>query len=276
MDRNNLARAVISKLPRSLLYEVFYQAGRALGVQGYQVNGENGSFVGPLYDQSVIKPYMQTGRWSADIVELIRSRLTEGGTFYDIGANIGLVSVPISRNPKVKVVAFEPDPRNCALLRANVASAQAPVEIINAAVAAEKGELRFTRSEYNAGDHRLSQDGEVVVDAVRLDGFPPGPGTFVVKMDTQGAEPLIFQGGRAVLAGANMIVAEFWPWGMRRMGVAPEPMLDFVRDHFAQGFILKHGQQPTAVMPMTSLSARLAEIVAAGGEHDAVDAVFLR
>lgn len=154
MILRHAARSLFSKLPRSLLYETFYQSARALGVRHYGANGPVGTFFGPLYDQSVIKPYLRTGSWSDNIVGLFQEFFRDrSGTLYDIGANIGLISVPVARNLRVRVVAFEPDGENCALLRANAAFAEAAIEIVNAAVAEHAGTLSFKRSEYNCGDH---------------------------------------------------------------------------------------------------------------------------
>jgi FkbM family methyltransferase len=277
MSARAIARAVIARLPRSVLYEMFYQSARALGVRGYQVDGAAGSFFGPLYDQSVIKTYLRTGAWSDNIVGLLqRFFAADGGTLYDIGANIGLVSVPIARDPRIRVVAFEPDPHNCDLLRANIAVAGVTVEVVNAAVAAEAGTLRFARSDYNAGDHRLSADGSLSVMAVALDAYSPAPGRFAVKIDTQGAEPLIFRGGATVLAAAGLIVCEFWPWGMRRMNLCPDPVLAFAERHFERGMVLRHDQPVGQPVPIAEVIARLRAVMATAREPDAVDLVLMR
>jgi len=277
MNARAFARSLIKKLPRSVLYEMFYQSARALGVRSYEVSGSVGSFFGPVYDQSVTKTYLQTGKWSENIVGLFR-RFFEGGggTMYDIGANIGLISVPIARTPRVRVIAFEPDPHNCALLRANVAVAGVAVEVVNAAVAAEPGIMRFTRSDYNSGDHRLSADGPISVKSVPLNEYPPETGPFAVKIDTQGAEPLIFKGGERVLAQADLIVCEFWPWGMRRMNLNPEPILAFAERYFDRGLVLRHDQIVGEPVPIAEVMARLHRVVAAAGEYDEVDLVLVR
>src|SRR6185437_5986989 len=188
-----VAKFLISKMPFPVLYETFYQSARALGIRSYEITGSTGAFFGPTYDQSVTKSYLRTGSWSTNLVGLFQHFFEQagGGTFYDIGGNIGLVTVPVSRDPKVRCVVFEPDPHNCMLLRANVAinSGGSNVEIVNAAVAAEKGELGLVRSDYNSGDHYLSDHGEIRVPVVRLDDYPAAPGPFAVKIDTQGAEP---------------------------------------------------------------------------------------
>src|SRR4051794_15687447 len=139
MDNETTLRAqvrkMMGKLPRSWWYEAFYQSARSLGVIAYQVEGTQGTFVGPLFDQSVIKPYMMEKHWSKDILELLVGFFgDQGGTFYDLGANIGLLSVPMSKRPNMRVVAFEPDAQNYSLLCANVAANGASVETLNVAV----------------------------------------------------------------------------------------------------------------------------------------------
>nr|WP_283949619.1 FkbM family methyltransferase [Limobrevibacterium gyesilva] len=266
-------------MPFPLLYEVFYQSARALGVRSYEVRGENGSFFGPLYDQTVIKTYLRRGSWSPNIAGLLDAffETCERGAFYDIGANIGLVTASVSRHRQVRCVAFEPDPGNFRLLRANVAASATgdTVELINAAVAGEAGQLRFTRSGYNSGDHRLSPEGEIVVQTVRLDDYPPPPGRFAVKIDTQGAEPAIFAGGGRTLGAADLIICEFWPWGMRRMGLSPDPILAFIRSTGRHGHVLRHGEPAGAPLDMAALEAALMAVVRDGGEHAAVDLVLL-
>jgi FkbM family methyltransferase len=277
MNPRASVRSLIAMLPRSVLYEAFYQSARALDVRSYQINGSEGSFFGPVYDQSVSRHYLDTGVWSDNIVSLLRRFFgSSGGTLYDVGANIGLVSVPIARDPNVRVVAFEPDANNCDLLRANVAVARVAVEVVDAAVASHEGTQQFARSGHNSGDHRLSAEGKISVRTVRLDDFPPGPGAFAVKIDTQGAEPLIFEGGETVLAQAGLIVAEFWPWGMRRMNLTPEGMLRFAAQHFETGLALHHGEVAGQLVPIETVLDQLKAVVAAGGEHDFVDLVLSR
>lgn len=277
MPLRTYVQSLIGKLPKSVLYEVFYQSARALGVQSYGANGSAGCFFGPLYDQSVTKVYLQKGAWSGNIVTLFQRFFGEqGGTMYDIGANIGLISIPIARITGVRVVAFEPDPHNCALLRANIAYAGASVEVVNAAVSDTVGELRFTRSDYNSGDHRLSDDGTVSVKSVTLNSYPPPSGLFAVKIDTQGAEPLIIKGGKQVLKNAGMIVAEFWPWGMRRMGLEPDGLIAFAERYFDRGLVLHHDQSAGEYLPIAEVIGYLRKIMAAGDEYDSADLVLIR
>jgi FkbM family methyltransferase len=276
----SLARWGIERLPFNLLYEVFYQSGRALGIKSYEVSGSAGNFIGPFNDQSVIKQYLRSGQLSPVIVKLFQDFFDArgGGTFYDLGANIGMVVVPVARNTNVSCVCFEPDPVNFALLRANVLlNAAGPnIEIINAAVAREPGQLRFAQSGYNCGDHRLSEDGSLVVQAVRLDDYTPKVLPLAVKIDCQGAEPLIVAGGMQTLAKADLIVCEFWPWGMRRMGLSPEPVLEFAAGHFPLAQVLYHDQPPGKPLPVAEALRTLRMLIDDGGEMAQADLVLTR
>ncbi len=277
MKPRQMARLAFQKLPRSVLYELFYQSARALGIRSFEATGAAGSFFGPIYDQAIIRTYLETGSWSPNVVDLFaRFFAGRGGTMYDVGANVGLISVPLAANPQLRVVAFEPDPHNAMLLRANIAAAGVNVEVVHAAVANEPGFLKFARSKYNGGDHRLSADGEISVPTVRRADFVPAPVPFAVKIDTQGAEPLIVQGGAKVLAGAGLIVCEFWPWGMRRYGLTSEPILAFAENHFKRGFILRQDQPAREPMPIGDVLATLRSTTLSDGEYDVVDLVLMQ
>jgi FkbM family methyltransferase len=275
-----LIRRGIERLPFNVLYEVFYQSGRALGIKSYEVAGGAGSFIGPFNDQAVIKQYLRNGHLSPVIVKLFRDFFDArgGGTFYDLGANIGMVTVPIARNARVNCVCFEPDPVNFALLRANIVlnGGYPNIETINAAVAREPGQLRFAQSDYNSGDHRLSEDGSLVVQAVRLDDFTPKALPLAVKIDCQGAEPSIVAGGMQTLAKADLIVCEFWPWGMRRMGLSAEPILEFAGSHFPFAQVLRHDQPPGKPLPVGDAMQVLRALIDNGGEMAQADLVLTR
>lgn len=269
-------KAAIARLPRGLLFDAFFQAGRALGVEAYQVAGSQGRFFGPLMDQAVTKPYLFTGRWSENILEIILQALPSGGTFIDVGANIGLVSIPVSRHPNTTVIAFEPDPLNFALLSANVAYAGAMIRLENAAVSHSAGTVRFARSEYNSGDHRIAPDGPIEVRTVRLDDLALNDGPLVVKIDTQGAEPLVIRGGRKTIDRADAIVMEFWPWGMRRMGLDPNELVATLATFQRRAAILRHGEALGALGSMEDACAALSQLNSRGAEYDAADLVILR
>lgn len=69
-------------------------------------------------------------------IRFIREAVEGGGTFIDIGANIGLYSVAVATlAPKAKVVAIEPGPTVLARLNANIAASAVEKRVTVAAVA---------------------------------------------------------------------------------------------------------------------------------------------
>jgi len=196
------------------------------------------------------------------MVEWISQLLQRGGTFVDIGAHLGyftLIAADIV-GPKGRVIAFEPDPRNAAILEANVAAAgkAGSVEIVRAAVGAEDGTVPFLI------DHdycsRVLAEGEAPGTAIviqrALDGLDLNPGT-VIKVDTEGAELHVLLGARRLLEekratwiievhGASLEQAVLIT--LRQHGYAPEvcsPTHPVYADYRQRYVIAKGGRRET-------------------------------
>ncbi|MEO2169882.1 MAG: FkbM family methyltransferase, partial [bacterium] len=96
--------------------------GKIAGEEILTADGELGLFAGAANDEVVHGTYRRTGQWAPELLELLTHQLlAKGGTLLDIGANIGLVTVPTTERTQCRTLAFEPDPRNAELLRRNVA-----------------------------------------------------------------------------------------------------------------------------------------------------------
>lgn len=134
----------------------------------------------------------------------LESSLSEGGVFFDVGANVGfytlLGAVKVGAG---RVYAFEPLPDNLRYLRTHVdTNGLSNVEIIEAAVAAASGTARFEEAASRAMG-RLSDEGGIEVDVVTLDelvasGRVEAPD--VIKIDVEGAELDVLKGAREILA----------------------------------------------------------------------------
>lgn len=207
-----------------------------------------------LRDQAVSSAIFAEGVWEPEETEFIEKSLRPGMVFVDIGANIGYYSVIASSlvGRKGTVFAFEPDPKNFALLERNVAENQCQnVITVQKAVAAATRQLFLYRSSDNYGDDRTYEPGDtnvrprrlrpspVAVGGVSLDEYLASRPTIVdfVKMDIQGSEYDAFAGMRKTLQGNSdiTILTEFWPMGLKQAGVAPKAFLDEVR---ACGFLI--------------------------------------
>ncbi|MFQ5773868.1 MAG: FkbM family methyltransferase [Kiloniellaceae bacterium] len=256
-----LLEFVIARSRGYLAIELFTRLCKKLNVKGIAVDGDYGRIYGDPRDEIILRHYIEHGYWAREIVGFINESFSgPGGVFLDIGANIGLVTLPVSANKNVICKAIEPDPANFELLSQNVRanSSDANIHLYNLALFDRDGHLDFELSPDNLGDHRVRANGarapsgefgehqrEVIrVKAVTLDALTDLRdlrGKLVAKMDTQGAEAHVFKGGAKVLSHADVIIFEFWPYGLARLGADLDFLYEFLGKNFRFGSIVEAG-----------------------------------
>jgi len=150
------------------------------------------------------------------IQELLKSELRPGDCYFDVGAHTGFFSLIASRivGSSGRIVTFEPDPENAAVLKSNLArNGLTDVAVVEAAVWSSAGKLAFQR----AAEASNRTQGQVAtttaegpscvsVRAVCLDDLvydEQRPVPHLVKMDVEGAEWEALQGARRLLAEAR-------------------------------------------------------------------------
>lgn len=143
-----------------------------------------------------------------------------GSVLYDIGANVGLYTVYAGANANIgKVIAFEPEAANYAILNRNVFlnNLADKVNCFNIAVSDEKkmDYLYLNGSDVGAALHSFGQASSAGPSSFKqgavafsLDQFikefnPPFPTH--IKVDVDGLEKKIVIGARATLADARLI-----------------------------------------------------------------------
>ena len=156
-----------------------------------------------------LTPWVRSqGVWEADLMKLLARTLAPGGVFVDVGANVGFHTLLASQlvGPAGTVVAVEPAPWTLALLRANVwrHGSQAVVQPVAASDVAGTVRLEL-EAEHRSGAH-LGDTG-VAVDARPLDELVPDVAVDVLKVDVEGAEPLVLRGATAMLARSPALIA---------------------------------------------------------------------
>jgi FkbM family methyltransferase len=200
-------------------------------------NGDRGVITSAWNDQCVLREYAATGTFSPTLTQAILGFFGDAaGTYVDIGANIGLMTIPLARNPRIHCLAFEPEPVNFGHLRRNVArnAEGASIELHQVALFESRGTIAMALAEENLGDHRLTRAGvsgrrTIQVPTSALDDFLDRIAEpLAIKVDTQGAEPFVIAGGRKVLARAGMLAMEFCPYLMRQLGGDPGVVIDLV------------------------------------------------
>jgi len=250
-------------LPVKAREYVFRQEASEFGVATISCDGELGTFEGDVHDQVIHAVYLATKTWAAEYMAIVRDRVLAqgGGTLIDVGGNIGLTSIPVARARNTVCHVFEPDPRNHALLVRNAVAngVQSLVHAYNVAVMEHEGTFTLERSKDNMGDHRIrvapataGAYGEEGRTVVRVPGRPldacladqPLAGPVVLKVDTQGAEAQVFRGAAATLGRVDFVFAEYWPYGLRRMGDTPDSFFAAV-SRFRYGGIVRGTAVPT-------------------------------
>ena len=129
------------------------------------------------------------GSYEREQTELFGKLVAPGSTVLDIGAHVGYYTLLAARlmRGQGKIVAFEPDPKNA-------------VDVEEAAVGATSGPVRFELGT-GSGTGHLSWEGPIEVQMIKLDDFVFARGLRPthVKIDVEGAEPDVLQGGRECL-----------------------------------------------------------------------------
>ena len=154
------------------------------------------------------EPYLQAA---------IRKYVRAGDVVYDIGANIGYVSLALAKQvgPRGRVIAFEPIPENVSLLRQNIAQNRvANVCVLEKAASNASGEgvLRVSGNYATASLvwHRHDPKAvEVGAKTIALDdcaGSGEIPPPRFVKIDVEGGEALVLEGMQKLLAASKPVV----------------------------------------------------------------------
>jgi FkbM family methyltransferase len=251
------------------------------GIDSMRAIGEYGPIVSDSRDAGVFLTYAQKGRWAestnATFGEFFDAR--GGGVYLDIGANIGLTTIPIAQRPLVSCFAFEPEPANFRNLSTNVAAncAHGNVKLFQTAVFDRFAEVKFELAPNNLGDHRIrlrdSSVNRLGEDERRTITVPAAPldqlvdeihGPLAVKIDTQGAEPFDVAGGTRTLANADLLVMEWAPYYMARMGGDPRIVLDLLRKSFSRARINQaESDQIENLRPITEICDQLEQTISA-------------
>lgn len=149
--------------------------------------------------------------------QIIKEYVATGDTVYDIGANLGYVSLSLAKRVGAsgRVIAFEPVPRNAAAFRKSIEiNRLANIQLLEFAASDRSGEavIRVGENLSTASMvwHRNDPDAtQIAIRTVAIDelvesgeiGYPK-----FVKIDVEGAEGSVLQGMRRVVAAARPVL----------------------------------------------------------------------
>ena len=241
-----------------------------------QVDGDYGVMQSAASDSHILFRYAEERRFADRTNKLFAEFFGDrAGSYIDVGANIGMTVVAIARNPLVRCQAFEPDPINFANLLANIAANCPHRNVVAKQIAlfSSPGRLRLELARDNLGDHRLriydtaGRLGEHQRRTIEVHAYPldEAAGDFLsplgIKIDTQGAEPYVFAGGRNVIGQADLLVTEFWPYGIRRLRGDIRELLDQLLASFGTIAIAEAEEgEPSGLVAVAAACERLAAL----------------
>lgn len=187
-------------------------------------------------DYAVGHTVARTGIYEPHVSATLRRVLPGGATFVDVGANIGWFSLLAASlvGATGRVVAIEPNPQNVSLVRQSaVANGFTNIDVLAVALAERPMAVAL---ETDGSNGRI----------IPIEAPPPAPvrASFVVaayplddllarlsidhvdviKIDVEGAEPMVLRGGAATIRSSRpVLITEFFPlaldsspWGSAR------------------------------------------------------------
>jgi FkbM family methyltransferase len=200
-----------------------------------------------LYYRDVLgTEFLIHGSFESAEIALLKTLTRPGTCVFDVGANVGCLTVPIARsNPMAEVFAIEPLPANVQRLRAHLAlNGLENVRVVEAAASGVEGTISFSPSADPAlgtTSERHANDGVFAVRSTTIDALWASAGArevSVMKIDVEGAELAVLRGARSVLrqcSPALLIEAN-----------TPTALTDLVRDLQPFGYFRQavRGLQP--------------------------------
>ena len=181
-------------------------------------------------------------------VDRLQEFVPPGSLVIDVGANVGFFTLRFAKwvGAQGRVIAIEPEERNCANLKSALERAQLAgrVDVRKAVAAAMPGQMLLEINPLHPADHKLSRDGTgVAVDAITLDGLVGEQGHLLlslIKIDVQGAEMLVLEGAASILKTARpALFVELHEEGLNRFGTSVAAILSHLAGYGYQAYWLK-------------------------------------
>jgi FkbM family methyltransferase len=168
----------------------------------------------------------------------LMTHLRPGDTVADVGAFIGLYTVALAKRAGAsgRIIAYEPDPDNCATLKAHLAlnKVTACVEVVEAAVSDHAGQVSFQTGE--ASQSRIAAAATAntrAVPSVTLDEMFAHKVLDLLKIDVEGYEKAVLRGASGVLRSREraprVIYIEVHPYAWGAAGTSGASLLGFLR-----------------------------------------------
>lgn len=177
--------------------------------------------------------WVEPETYAAD-VDFLRHYIREGDRFIDVGANIGYYTIlaAITSGPKGDVISIEPNPAIFNYLTANVSLNHLPnVKAHNVALGASAKGVYLHLHPKDDTQSSIGTEGDSPVSMVALDDLIEESSSHdLVKIDVEGYEKFVIEGGMKTLGRAQCVFIESWAQQYARYGTTCVEVNELLRD----------------------------------------------
>jgi FkbM family methyltransferase len=175
------------------------------------------------------------GDFGREFFRIGDSFLNEGGDFFDVGANHGLLSLGLAHavGDRVRFHLFEPNPKLVGSIAKSLTLYPSALAVVNCtAVSDSDGVLLMRFLQEHSGESHVVKDNGIFVPSVRLDTYLEEKRVSQVqllKVDVEGWELRVLMGAEGALRHRriNAVYFEYCEKWLARSH-RPEDLLDFV------------------------------------------------
>ena len=182
-------------------------------------------------------------------IDFIYYCLPEEGTFIDVGANIGVLSLIAAKKvgEKGKVISIEPHPRIFSFLSKNVElnKFNKCIYLRNVAIGDKAGEAFFSSIKSDDQNKIMSnRNATIKVPVKKLDDmidFNVIERISLLKVDTEGYEKFVFEGAHKTLKITECIYFESWETHFNNYGYSTKDVINLLSKYEFKIYKLKDG-----------------------------------
>lgn len=194
-------------------------------------------------DSLIFKMACEEGIYDATLLNYIKHFLKPGTTFFDVGTNIGLISMPVllDQHFNGKVVSVEPTPAVLEHLRKTREqfSGKDRWTIIERAVADFNGEVDFSvKADLDSAYYGVSAAGDnqkIRIKCNTLDEIwtqVNKPDVSVIKIDIEGYDFFALKGGAELIKKCRPVIfIEWFEEYITKYGLTHKSLLDLCKDY---------------------------------------------
>ncbi len=174
-------------------------------------------------------------------IETILNLLSDNSFYFDVGANIGLMAIPILKSiASCTVISFEPSPNSASYLKQTLKASIFKDRwfVVEEAVGSEVGNLEFCFSSKNLGAYdgfihtgRMPLKNKITVPVTTVDSQwkkQGKPTVSVIKIDVEGAEMEVLKGAIECLEQEHPSILVEWNMkNLQAYGCSPDELICF-------------------------------------------------